>query len=370
MPVLDGGAISPLDWARLATASRQDLLAAILFQHEQLVIHRRAGKKPRLTPAERSRFAFFAAIWSRWRDFLVIVQPATVLRWQKQWRGIFWSWVCRKRGKALGRPPTAREVIALIQWIFTENPTMGALKVQLELLFKLDISLSPATVRKYKPSGPADAWSSWPGFLKRHTGQILAVDFITVGNPLKPFYVFTVLHHATRKIVHTAATKKPTLDWIKQQLETAFSQSREKPRFIIHDNDRLFGQYPAASRQKQRAQTGVSFRSHLDKWLTEVHGVRGIPTPYHAPKANSLVERYQGSLRREVLNHYLFFRNAAVLTGLVQEYAAYYNQFRVHQGIMGIPDPHPSIDPVNPPGGKVVSISVLDGLIHHYRWAA
>jgi putative transposase len=57
-----------------------------------------------------------------------------------------------------------------------------------------------------------------------------------------------------------------------------------------------------------------------------------LKTPFHAPKANANYERLMSSLKRECLDHFIIL-NRRHLTGIVREYAVYYNGKRPHQGI-------------------------------------
>jgi hypothetical protein len=113
-------------------------------------------------------------------------------------------------------------------------------------------------------------------------------------------YVFVVMEISTRRIVHCNVTESPALDWVKIQIRdiAAFDH---KPRFLLHDNDGIFGQF---GRRKD------GFRCHLDRWLSTVMDIEGFPTPYHAPNANPHVERFHRTLRQDALNHLLPIRFA------------------------------------------------------------
>jgi hypothetical protein len=74
-------------------------------------------------------------------------------------------------------------------------------------------------------------------------------------------------------------------------------------RFLLHDNDGIFGQYRDGRKRREKR---LRYRSHLDLWLREVMGFRGIPIPYGVPSANARVERFHRSLREEALNHFIF----------------------------------------------------------------
>jgi len=57
-----------------------------------------------------------------------------------------------------------------------------------------------------------------------------------------------------------------------------------------------------------------------------------LATPYRAPRANAICERFLGSLRRECLDHVVIL-NERHLHKLVKKYESYFNCARPHQGI-------------------------------------
>ena len=102
---------------------------------------RRATHATRLTLV-----SFWLARWFEWRRALVIVQPATLIRWHRQGFRLFWRWKSRP-----GRPPIPADLQALIRRMARENPTWGQERIANELLLKLGLRVSPRTVRKYLP---------------------------------------------------------------------------------------------------------------------------------------------------------------------------------------------------------------------------
>jgi putative transposase len=145
---------------------------------------------------------------------------------------------------------------------------------------------------------------------------------------------------ASRRIVHFAVTAEPTLAWVKQQIREATPWG-ETPRFLVHDNDGIFGQY----RPRVTVETDGrrrSYRCHLDRWLKEVMGIEGIPIPYGAPNATPHVERFVRTLQAEALDHFLFL-GVGQVRRVVAEYIAFYNGARPSQAIHGIPNPYPEL---------------------------
>jgi len=66
--------------------------------------------------------------------------------------------------------------------------------------------------------------------------------------------------------------------------------------------------------------------------VAKVTGVEVLRTPIKAPRANAIIERYIGSVRRECLDHLLIFSDRQ-LYRVIQAYVDYFNRSRPHQGI-------------------------------------
>jgi hypothetical protein len=67
-----------------------------------------------------------------------------------------------------------------------------------------------------------------------------------------------------------------------------------QPKFLIHDNDKKYGQFGYPFRVEYAGEL-VSCRSAFDAWLWEGIGIHGIPIPYGAPNAAAHIERLIGS---------------------------------------------------------------------------
>ncbi len=185
-------------------------------------------------------------------------------------------------------------------------------------------------------------------FLKEHARNIWACDFLCVRTlSFQTLYVFFLIRHASREIVHLRATAHPTAQWTAQQLTNA-CYDREPPQYLIRDRDGIYG-------------TEFCRRTRsLD--------IRQIRTPVRAPKANAIAERFAGTLRRECLDHVLIF-NEQHLQKTVIEFAAYYNHHRPHRSLALHP-PCALATALVPPAGEVLAEPVLGGLHHVYKRAA
>ena len=90
-----------------------------------------------------------------------------------------------------------------------------------------------------------------------------------------------------------------------------------------------------------------------------------IATPVRSPRANVIVERVIGTLRRECLDH-LIVLDEQHLRSVLTEFVRYYNQERPHR-TLGLQTPELKVRPAT---GIVRSRPVLNGLHHIYEWAA
>jgi hypothetical protein len=110
-----------------------------------------------------------------WRGALVVVQPATMIRWHRAGWRLFW----RMKSRA-GRPPIPKELRELIRRMARENVSWGEEQIASELLLKLGVRISPRTVRKYMPRRPPGRPRGdlrLPTFLRNQATAILACDF-------------------------------------------------------------------------------------------------------------------------------------------------------------------------------------------------
>jgi hypothetical protein len=106
-----------------------------------------------------------------------------------------------------GRPAISREVCDLIRRMSRENPLWGAPHVQGELL-KLGIEIGETTVAKYRVRHRKPPSQSWRTFLNNHVHALVSVDFFTVPTiRFQALYVFLVLAHERRRIVHWRSPK-------------------------------------------------------------------------------------------------------------------------------------------------------------------
>jgi transposase InsO family protein len=235
-----------------------------------------------------------------------------------------------------------------------ENPRMGYDKIQGEIL-KLGFTINPTTIKnvlrrhRLLPA-PQRGKTSWRTFLSHYRQQMLACDFFTIETLcLQTLYVLFFIEVGTRRVYLAGCTANPDNAWVTQQarqLVWQLDETKTPMRFLIHDRDR-------------------KFTTSFDQVFVS-EGIEIVRTPFRAPKANAIAERWVRSVRQECLDHLLIL-NQRHLTRVLREYIDYYNVSRPHQGLdqqSPMPIPH-SLE------GVIRCRDVLGGILHdYYRDAA
>jgi putative transposase len=331
--------------ARLLFCSRLELVVENLALRQQLALFKEKRSRRRFGPADRIFWVFLRRAWRHWASALLLVQPDTVVGWQRQ--GFRWFWRLRSRARRIGRPRIPAEVRELIGRMARDNG-WGAPRIHGELV-KLGLQLDERTVSRYlqnRPPAP-DALERWMAFLRNHQDCLAGMDFFTV--PTATFqllWVFFVIHHSRRQVLHVAVTDHPRAQWIVQQLREAFPFGRA-PRYVLCDRDGKYGfEVPATL-------AGM--------------GVKPVQTAPRAPWQNGVAERWVGSVRRELLDHVVVF-NQAQLHRLLADYVVYYHEDRCHL-TLGKDTPDGRIATAKPSANAgVIALARVGGLQHRYEW--
>jgi len=240
-----------------------------------------------------------------WKQALFIVQPETLLRWHRQGFKLYWKY--KSRAASL-TPRISPETVALIQQMARNNRLWGAERIRGELL-KVGIRVCKRTIQKYmrgvrttRPHG-----QTWKTFLHTHAQQIWACDFLPVTDLLfRSLFAFFIVELHSRRVIHVGVTRYPTDTWTAQQLREATAYG-VGPKYLIRANDSKYG---------------VTF----DR-VVKTSSIKILKTPYHAPRANAICERFLGSVRRECVDH-LIILHEKQLHRVLRAYVQYFNQAR------------------------------------------
>jgi transposase InsO family protein len=229
-----------------------------------------------------------------------------------------------------------------------QNPTWGAPCIQAEMRL-LGHDVAEATVAKYmkRSRPPKPPSQTWKTFLRNHVGTLASMDFFTVPTvTFRLLYVFIILRHARRRVVHFHITTAPTAAWVSQQLRQAFP-FETAPHYLIRDRDSSYG-------------------AEVRRCLVSMN-IEEVLTAPRSPWQSPYVERLIGSIRRECLDQVIIL-NERHLRHILTDYLSYYHQARPH---MGLGHNAPELRAVEPPErGRVVAEPMVGGLHHRYRRCA
>jgi len=231
----------------------------------------------------------------------------------------------------------------LIRKLSRDNPLWGAPRIHGELL-KLGVDVGETSVGKYMASKRKPPSQTWKTFLENHVKTVVSIDFFTVpAIRFQVLYVFLVLAHDRRRIIHFNVTSHPTAEWTAQQLREAFPFD-QAPQYLLRDRDRIFG---------------AEFSREVAALGTEE--VLGAP---RSPWQRAYVERVIGTIRRECLDHVIVF-NEASLCRHMMSFLAYYHESRTH---LSLGKDTPAARPMqSPEAGTIIAIPQVGGLHHRYE---
>ena len=172
----------------------------------------------------------------------------------------------------------------------------------------------------------------------------MACDFFTVPTAtFRGLFVFILLAHERRRIVHVNITEHPTAQWTAQQIVDAFPWDTA-PRYLLRDRDAIYGE-------------------HVQQRIKHM-GIEEVKSAPRSPWQNSYCERVIGSIRRECLDDVIIL-NAQHLRRVLQSYVDYYHTWRPHRSLEM---DAPASRVVQPPElGPVRKRPEVGGLHHHYE---
>ena len=180
--------------------------------------------RPRFNRAFRALWAILSRFWDGWRSCACLMQPDTVICWQRNMFRLWWRWKSRRKP---GRPPISREMQALIRRLSRENVLWSPERIHGHLKLLGFDPPCPDTIRKYmvKPRRGRRRSQTWLAFLRNHVAKSWAMDFLTVSTiNFRVLYVLVIIKHSSRKFVHWAVTDSPSMQWTVQQLREASAE--------------------------------------------------------------------------------------------------------------------------------------------------
>jgi putative transposase len=334
--------------------------AEILMLRHQLAVALRERPRvcSRLTWPDRAWLALLAGTLpvGRLAAMRLIVTPGTILRWRRDIVRRRWAGGSR-RGRS-GRPATHRKVRSVVLRLARENASWGYRRIHGELA-GLGITVAPSTVWQILKNAGIDPaphrdGPGWPEFLRSQAQGILALDFFTADllNGTKA-YVLAVIEHGTRRVRVLGATENPVQSWVVQPARNLLMDLDDagiSVKFVLHDRD-------------------ASFTAAFDA-IFQAAGARVVRSAIQAPRMNSIMERWIGSCRRELLDRTLIWNQRHLMT-VLREYEDFYNTHRPHRTLHQAAPLRPLPDGVTDLDHfRVLRRDRAGGVIHEYRLVA
>lgn len=325
---------------KILFTKKKNIIFTMLLLKKENEIYRRhlnlQNKRLQFWKNDRFYLAMIKALSKEAINHLTIVKPETLLNWQRRFIKNFWSY----KHKTPGRRPVTKDIKRLILEMKKDNHHWGCIKIADELK-KINIDIHYTTVNRiistFRNQGLIQPNGSWKKFLKMHWESLFAMDFMTIDTLFgKRLYLLIIMELKTRRIIRYDLTGNPCREFVKQRIEL-FSEDFEEKKTLIYDNAQQF--------------TSIDY-----SW----YGIKGVNICTSAPNMNAYVERLNGTIRREALDHFLLFSEKQVRK-IVSEFVEYYNNQRMHQGINKIPDAD-----IVESTGVIKKAQILFGLHHHY----
>ena len=252
----------------------------------------------------------------------IVLKPSTLLGLHKalskqKYRMLFSPDLRRQPGP---KGPSAELIRAVVE-MKQRNPNWGCPRIaqQMALAFHLQIDkdvVRRILARHYRPGQDSDR-PSWLTFLGHMKDSFWSMDlFRCESATLRTHWVLVVMDQYTRRIigfgVHAGKVDGVALC---RMFNRAIRGQRGMPKYVSSDNDPLyrFHQWQANLR------------------ILEVTEIKSIP---YVPLSHPFVERLIGTIRREYLDHTLFWTTADLDNKLL-DFRTYFNNHRTHNSLEG-----------------------------------
>ena len=286
----------------------------LLLKQQLLILCRPRQRVPVLLPSDRFLFSFFSLFLRPGRivKTAVGIQPSTLLRFhdylvRRKYRALYSP---HRRGKPGPKGPSQELIDAIVE-LKRRNPRFGYPRIARIISKTFGIEIDRNVVRRvlakyYRPefggNGP-----SWLTFLGHMKDSLWSVDLFRCESiMLKSHWVLVVTDQFTRRIIGFAIHAGDVNGVILCRMFNEVIAGMTLPRYLRSDND------PLLEYQLWQANLRV----------LKIYEIKTVP---EVPISHPFVERLIVTIRREFLDHILFW-NAVDLVRKLREFQYYYNQ--------------------------------------------
>jgi putative transposase len=300
------------------------VIAENLLLKQQLIVLRRAHQRaPNLTLSDRLICGMGSLFLSpgRIRKVAIAVRPSTLLAVHQalvhgKYR-LFSSSPCRKKPGPKG--PSEALIQAIVE-LKSRNPRFGCPRIAriISHTFGVDIDKNVVyrVLSKHFRPAPGGTGPSWLSFIGHTTDSLWSVDLFRCESiVLRSYWVLVVMDQFTRRLVGVGVHRGAVNGADVCRLFNSAIRGRGAPRPLSTDHDPLFEAHGWTANLR----------------ILEIDEIKTVP---HVPLSHPFVERLIGTMRREFLDHVLFW-NARDLERKLADFQAYYNAARSHASLQG-----------------------------------
>ncbi|MEN8131081.1 MAG: integrase core domain-containing protein [Pseudomonadota bacterium] len=294
---------------------------SLLMKQQLLVINRSRRRTPNLSALDRFLFGF----WSLFLDTRIlrraamIIRPSTLLKFhdilkKRKYRLLYSA---DSNGKPGPKGPS-RELIQAIVELKRHNPRFGCPRIAQQINKVFGISIDKDMIRRvlaahYRP-GSGDGGPSWLTFLGHTKDSLWSIDLFRCESILlKSHWVLVIMDQFTRCIIGFGVHAGDVDGIALCHMFNKAMSTRGVPHYLSSDNDPLFRYH----------------RWHANLRILDIKEIKSVP---YVPLSRPFVERLIGTIRREYLDHVLFW-NICDLERKLEEFRHYYNSHRVHTSL-------------------------------------
>jgi transposase InsO family protein len=297
---------------------------SLIMKQQLIVINRSRRRAPNLTMIDRMLLGFWSLFRSshRIRRAAVILRPSTLLNFhnilkKRKYRLLY---TARRKRKPGPKGPSQALIEAIVE-LKRRNTRFGCPRIAYEINKAFGLNIDKDVVRrvlaKHYRLGPDSAGDpSWLTFIGHTKDSLWSVDLFRCESILlKTHWGLVVMDQFTRRIigfgVHAGNVDGVALC---RMFNTAIS-TRGVPKYLSSDNDPLFLYY--------------QWQANLR--ILSVDEIKTVP---YTPLSHPFIERVIGTIRREFLNHTLFW-NTVDLERKLAAFQTYCNHHRAHSSLGG-----------------------------------
>lgn len=298
---------------------------SIALKHQLLMMQRTRKRAPSLTPWDR----LFVGLCSRWlspnrrRKISIVMRPSTFQRFHEtlgrcKYRLLY---TAKRRGKPGPKGPS-KALIAAVVDMKRRNPKFGCLKLAQQISYTFGVEVNKDVVRrileKYHPPSAGDDGPAWLTAIGHAKDSLWSIDFFKCESiVLQSFWLMVIIDVFTRRGIGFAVERGDIDGAAVCRMFNPAIAVQGLPRYVSTDNAPLF-------------------RFHRWRANLRVLDIKEIKNLPFVPRSHPFVERMIRTIREELLDRVLFW-NQLDLERKLSAFRAYYNRYRVHSGIDGIP---------------------------------